>query len=278
MRALFLLLLLSCSLDVLYAQSNHDFYDYNYNTGDTSIEITVSPVYRHYAYDDFPCMTAENRRGYLHSVDTSITDSIQQLFENLASPFVGKDIAENTFIERMHAYNEEEPFFLDSANHAYMKINHPECLELHYSFTCYFRFSNGIYFPYEIYFDDNGQAIHTSSILKTLKSLKTHDLFSPQKAYHKMKNDHYFEEEQIRKFFTLNYSENLERFYYEIEATDGKVKDETKHTYTLLKKHLFIDAITGAVLWRTKVEHFHESIGCIVNHEITYPQNTLTAN
>lgn len=51
--------------------------------------------------------------------------------------------------------------------------------------------------------------------------------------------------------------------------------EETNRSSLCVHRHIFIDAKTGTILWRTKMEYFHEPMGCINNRVLRYPENTL---
>ncbi|MEZ4937424.1 MAG: hypothetical protein R2799_07505 [Crocinitomicaceae bacterium] len=268
-----------CCLSFIYSQGEHEYYDYMVVQKDTSIEMTFSASKPNGRWNSDECWKARSSSrvsGYIKYMDSLEVDSIHQIFKEIALPLLGERVFERTFLYHADLYNVDNPYNLDSSIIAEYQKDQPACLNIKWEFDCYFMFEDSLWFPFKLYFDLNHRSIYTSSIITKLKNLPHYRLMDPAQIYLKANSDPFMKNYPTRKYFDLAYSEKLHYFYFTSHSPKKeKLLEVTKHSSLSLHRHLFLDAFTGAILWRAKVKHFHESIGCVVSWNQIFPPNTL---
>lgn len=262
-----------------WAQDKPEYYHYPVHYPDSTTEIIVSVEKPMGKWNPKDCWKAEvNTKitGYTEYMDSLELDSAKKVFQEVIRPLIGDRILNRTHLYHVELYNTGKPYYLDSAAIQKYKNDEPLCLKIKWKFECYFMFEDSIWFPYEIYIDQKGRLLKPSSIFATLRNMENYKLKNPEYIFKKANGDPFMTGYPTRKFFDLAYSERLHYFYFESYSNKkDKTITKTDHSSLSLHRHIFIDAKTGNILWRPKVEHFHEHMGCVYNTEFRFPPNTL---
>lgn len=191
---------------------------------------------------------------------------------------MGKLAAERMVISQIIFYQDPEGREMDSDDTAYFKDYAEWCLSLAYEFQCYLMFDDSVWLPVNVMVDGRNKILNRIDLPAFLLTEKSFQLMSMCEIYERALADAYMKDEDISPYADLHYSSGLKLFYFEIESWSGTLLEETSNSSLYEVKHIFIDAHTGKILWRTTGKHYSEQSGCVHSYEIELPANSLTGD
>ena len=243
--------------------------------GDTVMEISFScSNYRQKIKSD-NCISMYEHWEWFDLMDNR--DSVLAAFRKILIPVIGKPAADRMVISTIDYYNVPGETVLDEYDSATFEYA-PYCKTLAYAYECFFMFNDSVWMPVDVFTDARGRILNRSDIPGILKDVALFELMPFNKIYLRAVNDPYMKNEELRPFADLHYSRDLQLFYYEIYSYSGELLEETANSWRSEHKHIFIDAHTGKILWRTKIEHTEEHSGCVISMGVEMPSNSLTGD
>ncbi|MDX2362870.1 MAG: hypothetical protein QNK23_18815 [Crocinitomicaceae bacterium] len=267
------LLLYFCILSSFtFSQSDQDYYTEECNLDDTIIDLSLrcyAPLGKIYTSG---CTYIHDDGHWFKNEENQ--DSILKKLRSILSPVIGRLAANRTIITETEYYNLDGVKRIASIMEG-IEEEDPYYLKLGYSFQCYVLLEDSIWFPFEVILDKRHRILDKTTLPQCLKTLDAFKLKSLSEIYNKVRKDPYMKDLGIDSYIQLRYSAGFNLFYYELDAEDGEVISSSSGYRHYRDKHFLIDAQTGKVLWRTWVDHYVEQSGCVIDHLIEYPVNTL---
>lgn len=204
-------------------------------------------------------------------------DSVLIAFRKMVTPVLGKYAADKIEIETITYYNSGDGI-ADSSDMAYLQEYGPDCIKLSREFTCYLMLDDSIWLPVNVLTDASGEILNPTDLPTILKTPQDFKLMPVCEIFEIAANDSYMQNEELKPYPALYYSSALKLFYYEFTTYSGVMLEETSNSWLSEHKHIFIDAQTGKILWRTTARHYEEHSGCVILMDVELPPSQLTGN
>lgn len=222
------------------------------------------------------CLPTYDHWSWMAYMDNQ--DSINTVFRKIITPVMGKLAAERMVISSINFYQDPDGREMDSEDTVYFKDYAEWCLSLAYEFQCYLMFDDSVWLPVNVMVDGRNKILNRIDLPACLLTAQSFQLMSMCEIYERVLADPYMKDEDISPYANLQYSSGLKLFYFEIESWSCTLLEETSNSSLYEMKHIFIDAHTGKILWRTTAEHYRKHSGCVIWYEITLPANSLTGD
>ena len=272
------LLFISLLLSKLSLSQGNDYHfsgiTEDYIKGEDTIALHLSAIYYTNKLSMDTCYPMHDRWHWWYGHENE--DSILTYVRNKIAPFIGEKGAERTVVSKCHYYKKHTE--LDKENT--LSTFYPSCYEIALSYECYVELGDSLWLPFHVSIDKKGNVIDTQSMPKALKNMENFDFMSVTKAYQIADEDPFMEGYGVSRFISLKYSRKMDLFYYELESQSGDllIDKSTDHsTYTETNfRHLFINPVNDEILWKTKVKHTLDFIGCIYDYSKEVPDSPLT--
>ncbi len=268
-----LCLICLCVMSFFGRTQNYDmFYDDSLVANDTVYKITWEVA--DYIPNNLYCYTCKDPLTNAHEIGNM--DSVNSVIQKVLKPHLGELASSRVTVREFDGYNTGEYVFRVSEEKVKSYLDkHSECKNLRFIYWCALRLNDSVYYSFKFKLDHNNKVLDPENLPLGVKKYESMDLVPASKVYKKALNDPYFNE-GVDRSMDLKYSKGMHLFYYELKDLDGKLLYEDDMAYRISVKHIFIDAKTGKILWRTPVEHQHSSTGCVFNWGTIVPESPLT--
>ncbi len=246
--------------------SDFSYLRYSCAMGDSVVKTTVWPGENFQNHDISWCKGEE-----INFENQSVPDSIQKIFVQLIKTTMGDEAVHHIKLHSISSYNDPLKESMDSSILEY----YPVCKKIRFKYDCVIHFEDSLLFPLEILTDASGKILNPEDIPKNLKEKKSYQLLSPCAVFALASADNYVKKEGLwNSGIGLHYSNRLQLFYYEIQARsdDEPMVDDSYAIYK--NKYIFLDAVSGKVLWRTSAYYYVGHGECPKPYTV-FPENSL---
>lgn len=205
-------------------------------------------------------------------------DSLLQLFRRSITPYIGELAASRTFISTITFYQEPS----GRETNSLLATENPKeaviCNQLAYIYDCFLLLDDSVWFPMYVLFDNQMRVMNPSELPSVLTTKESFKLMPICEIYQRVSSDPYVKDEDLSPYCTLFYSAGLKLFYYEFICYNGELIEKTPDSWTTKNRHIFINAHTGKILWRTTITRHEEHGPDVIIINETYPPNRLTGH
>jgi len=261
---------------VLMAQYTSEYYRTMCSYKDSLVEVSFLCHNERVKMITEPCIGTFDSWGWFYDLEDR--DAVLETFRKMIIPVMGEYAADRIVINSITNFNPANRPVTDSIQAAYFAERGPHCPTLTTEYECFLKFDDSIWMPLTVLADKDGKILNAADLPRMLTTPESFKLMPVCDILQRVMADEYMLGEEVSFYADLHYSPAEKLFYFEFSTYSNNVLEETSTSWLTEHKHIFIDAKTGKILWRTTAKHFEEHAGSRRSVSIELPSNALIGN
>src|SRR5690606_12316099 len=144
----------------------NEYYGENVILDGDTIEIIMKCVNNTHYYYESECRPIYDKWNWLKYCDNP--DSITKLVHNKILPYIGQDATNRTVVSMVNSFNTKNSKRVLSPEEK--NDYDPKCFKIGWTYQCFVRLRDSIWFPFSITLDTNKRIIDSEGIPRYLKN------------------------------------------------------------------------------------------------------------